>query len=198
MKKAKISRLAIASLIILILYVCLRLSITVFISDLLIAIGICFISITLAIIAMVKIQKNKETMTGAVFALTGIIFSLALIVLTTASFCNTNKVLLRLEVIREKYSSDKTNQQLPTTYEQAVNYLLINLSEDDIKKMRSTSKYDLIKFHFGWALGIRNDFGLWGENPELLSSCAEKKGSKNIHPDDASMLIIEGVWAALQ
>ena len=163
-----------------------------------IAIGICFISITIAIIAMVKIQKNKETMTGAVFALTGIIFSLALIVLTTASFCNTNKVLLRLEVIREKYSSDKTNQQLPTTYEPAVNYLLINLSEDDIKKMRSTSKYDLIKFHFGWALGIRNDFGLWGENPELLSSCAEKKGSKNIHPDDASMLIIEGVWAALQ
>lgn len=48
---------------------------------------------------------------------------------------------------------------------------------------------DLINFHFGWGMSIRNELGLWQGNKELLRSC----GSKKMHPDDASMVIIKAV-----
>lgn len=63
--------------------------------------------------------------------------------------------------------------------------------------VRSMPKDDLIEFHFGWGMGIRNAFGLWGGNEALLQSCAEARGYPFIHPDDASMVIIEAVWERL-
>ncbi|UCC22415.1 MAG: hypothetical protein JSW23_11660 [Planctomycetota bacterium] len=88
--------------------------------------------------------------------------------------------------------------QLPRTYEEAVAHLVRTMSEEDKRSVRTTARDDLIKFHFGWGTGIRNDFGLWGDNTKLLESCARKKKLEQIHPDEASMLIIEGVWEALQ
>jgi len=50
----------------------------------------------------------------------------------------------------------------------------------------------LIRFHHGWGTGIRNEFGLWKGNKELLADCHAE------HPDDASMVIIQAVWERLQ
>ena len=45
--------------------------------------------------------------------------------------------------------------------------------------------------HFAWAVNMRNEFGMWQGNNELIKSC----GSNN--PDDASMKIVKAVWKEL-
>ncbi len=62
------------------------------------------------------------------------------------------------------------------------------------QKIKGTKKEDLIKYHFGWGMGIRNSYGLWKGNTELLKSC----GGEDIHPDSCSMVIINRVWDLLQ
>lgn len=42
-------------------------------------------------------------------------------------------------------------------------------------------------------MGIRNAYGLWGGNQELIISACGGRGQ----PDDASMRIIEAVWRRL-
>jgi hypothetical protein len=53
---------------------------------------------------------------------------------------------------------------------------------------------DLIDAHFALAYHIRNEFGLWRGNESLLESCRIKSGDNNLHVDDASMVIIKGLW----
>jgi len=80
----------------------------------------------------------------------------------------------------------------PKTVDEAVTRILSTMPEKDRKTVRETSKDDLIQFHHGWGTGIRNGFGLWRGNRALMDDCKAK------HPDDASMVIIEAVWARLQ
>ena len=83
---------------------------------------------------------------------------------------------------------------LPTTVEGVVRDIIAQLSADDRARIKSTRKEHLIKFHHGWGTGIRNRYGLWGDNTKLLHAAC----GKPCHPDEASMIIIEAVWAALQ
>jgi hypothetical protein len=80
----------------------------------------------------------------------------------------------------------------PKTVDEAVTRILSTMPEKDKKTVRDTPKGDLILFHHGWGTGIRNSFGLWRGNHALMEDCKAK------HPDDASMVIIEAVWARLQ
>jgi hypothetical protein len=82
----------------------------------------------------------------------------------------------------------------PTTVEAAVADILSVMSDEDKAEVRGTQKEDLIMFHHGWGTGIRNDYGLWRGNTELIKAAC----GQACHPDDASMIIIEAVWAALQ
>ena len=82
----------------------------------------------------------------------------------------------------------------PTTVQAAVEDIVSALPEEDKAALRKTEKEDLIRFHHGWGTGIRNDYGLWRGNRQLIeSACGEP-----CHPDDASMVIIEAVWSALR
>lgn len=82
----------------------------------------------------------------------------------------------------------------PTSVAETVKDIVQQLPEKDKEVVRITKKEDLIKFHHGWGTGIRNHYGLWRGNDNLiLSACG-----KPCHPDDASMVIIEAVWSALQ
>ena len=83
---------------------------------------------------------------------------------------------------------------LPTSLEAAVDQIVNDLSEEDKKTVKETKFDDLILYHHGWGTGIRNSFGLWRGNTELLKSAC---GSAECHPDDASMEIIHGVWNIL-
>lgn len=99
----------------------------------------------------------------------------------------------------------------PATLDEAVNSLVAQLSAQDKAKLRSTAEGDLIQFHHGWGMGIRNGLGLWGENQPLLESCAAAANTRKsfgnaalilpnvpIHPDTASGIIIHSVWQTLQ
>jgi len=86
----------------------------------------------------------------------------------------------------------RQTKQWPKTVKEAVAQILSKMSAKDKEIVKNTKKKDLIKFHHGWGTGIRNDMGLWQGNHDLM------KDTKAIHPDDASMVIIEAVWKELQ
>lgn len=92
------------------------------------------------------------------------------------------------------FSSAENNLGLPTSVKEAVFSLTKNMSEKDKEYIKYTPKADLPKFHFSYGLEIRNSFGLLGENKRLLKSA----GSENMHPDDASMVILEALWEELR
>ncbi len=82
----------------------------------------------------------------------------------------------------------------PENVEHAVVELLGRLPDDDHDTIRQMAESDLVTLHFGLGLAIRNEFGLLAGNTALLAAC----GSADMHPDDASMVIIRVVWKVLQ
>ena len=99
----------------------------------------------------------------------------------------------------------------PQTLDQAVTKLLADLGDEDKALLRALPQEDMICFHHGWGTGIRNSFGLWRGNVDLLKSCTENQQRITgrapsqppdahvvLHPDNASMVIIEAVWLALR
>lgn len=81
------------------------------------------------------------------------------------------------------------NQALATT--------AVELDEESIKTLKSTKKEDLVQFHFSWGMGIRNGFLLWEKEFSIRVSFAKSVGLKDMHPDDASGVIMNGVWELL-
>lgn len=82
----------------------------------------------------------------------------------------------------------------PKNLSEAVNDLLASMSESFKNEVRSKKEKDLVQYHLSWGMGIRNAYGLWRGNDDLIKSvCGE-----SCHPDTASMIIIEAVWTALQ
>ena len=89
----------------------------------------------------------------------------------------------------------------PRTCRAAITKIVDAMSPSDKAELRKEKREDLIQYHFGWGMGIRNEFGLWGGNRALARDCARMartKGPERLHPDTISMVIIEGVWDALQ
>ena len=83
--------------------------------------------------------------------------------------------------------------ELPRTLTEAVDQIVDRLSEKDKGLVRSTPREDLIRFHHGWGMGIRNGFGLWGQNPDLIADLGT-----GLDADAGSMKIIEAVWERLR
>lgn len=83
----------------------------------------------------------------------------------------------------------------PTTVDEAVRRIIGTLDNESKARVRATSKDQLIQYHLGWGMGIRNSLGLWRGNDKLLESCGR---GKPVHPDECSMVIIEAVWTLLQ
>jgi len=88
--------------------------------------------------------------------------------------------------------------ELPKTVEQAVSQLMTELSIYDKQKIKNTPKDSLSNLHFSLGMNIRNAFGLWSGNEELLKSCRLITGKKDLHVDDASSIIINALWERLQ
>ena len=96
-------------------------------------------------------------------------------------------------VTSPKSSNEEQKEKTwPKTVKEAVAQILSKMSVTDKETVKNTKKEDLIKFHRGWGMGIRNDLGLWQGNKALM------KDTKANHPDDASMVIIQAVWEELQ
>lgn len=73
--------------------------------------------------------------------------------------------------------------------------ILAHLSQENKQTLRDTAFDDLIKYHFSYGMYIRNHYGLWRGNKILLEDAC---GMLPCHPDNASHVIIERTWRALQ
>ena len=77
----------------------------------------------------------------------------------------------------------------PKTIAEAVDRLLSTLSEKDKEAIKNTAKDDLIGLHFSLGTYIRNAFGLWKDNKELVEACGQSYPI--FFPDSVSEVIIE-------
>jgi hypothetical protein len=87
----------------------------------------------------------------------------------------------------------------PCIIAEAVDQLQQWLTPDQIADFAAQSEDDLADHHFGLGLCIRNEFGLWDTSSPLLQDCQASDGvhAGDIHPDDASMLILRALWVRL-
>ena len=92
----------------------------------------------------------------------------------------------------ELVSEDEPANTWPRTVSEAVETIFGGMKPADKRLVRDTPEEELIGFHHGWGMGIRNSMGLWAGNTELLEHTGKS------HPDDASMVIIRAVWKELQ
>ena len=76
------------------------------------------------------------------------------------------------------------DMQLPETVAEAVDRLLLVLSEEQKAEIAAMQEDDLIDLHFTLGLAIRNAFGLHDSGSKLLADCGTP------HPDDGAGVII--------
>ncbi len=86
--------------------------------------------------------------------------------------------------------------QYPKSIKEAVGCLSSELSEKDKQAIRNIPEQELSLLHVNLGNYIRNEFGLWGNNEELLKACCPDDSLRNA--DDASMVIMRALWWALQ
>jgi hypothetical protein len=73
---------------------------------------------------------------------------------------------------------------------------LSELPERDKEAIRYIAEEQLPSLHFSLGNYIRNGFGLWEDNEELLKACCPDNSFRNA--DDASTVIIKALWQKLQ
>jgi hypothetical protein len=82
-------------------------------------------------------------------------------------------------------------EPIPTTLEESHQQLERQLSKEDLAKIdEMKSEEEMIQFHFGLGMNIRNGWGLWKNSK--LAQYMRKLGFA--HPDDMSAVILETFW----
>jgi hypothetical protein len=98
------------------------------------------------------------------------------------------KFLMQMKTYEEK-------KRWPKTLTEAVHKAISSLSAQDKEIIRNVpDSKELQKFFYSWGLNIRNQFGLWKGNRELMKAC----GAEKMHPDDASWVIMLAAWRELR
>jgi hypothetical protein len=83
-----------------------------------------------------------------------------------------------------------------TQVDTIVDHILQTHGENAFATMRSEKFEELIMYHHGLGGHIRNTYGFW--KPENQGTVRELcKGRIEVHPDEASMVIIEALWRRL-
>jgi hypothetical protein len=110
--------------------------------------------------------------------------------------------IYRIEEISpaEKVELDKIIQskRLPKTVDEAVNRLISELTLKDNTTIANMAEDELSTFHTTLEEYIRNEFGLWTDNKDLMASCCFIAKRDNIHEDEASSIIIRELWKKLR
>lgn len=89
-------------------------------------------------------------------------------------------------------AGESTNNGFPRSLDEAIERLMKELPLESKRELAGTEKKDLINYHFELGASIRNVYGLWQNNDELLLSCGKD------HPDDASSVIVRKFWEKLR
>ena len=82
--------------------------------------------------------------------------------------------------------------KLPKTVDAAVRILRALVPIEEQTKITAFSEDELVTLHFGLGQWVRNYFGLWGSNSELLKATGEEG------TDEASGVILHEFWLALR
>ena len=86
----------------------------------------------------------------------------------------------------------------PKTVDEAVKRLIANMplrAKAELAK-QDEGELGLLRFTFGSF--IRNQFGLWSGNDELLNDCRRVTMDQYLHPEQAAMVIIKALWKRLR
>ena len=86
----------------------------------------------------------------------------------------------------------------PKTVDEAVERLISELSLRDKVKIAKMDRENSLYLHKTLGSHIRQEFGLWSGNIELLESCRLLTGQDQCHVDRASAMIIDALWARLK
>ena len=79
----------------------------------------------------------------------------------------------------------------PRTVDQALTRLLSDLSLRDKTKIAKLKEEELVSLYFSLGEYVRNAFGLWSGNRELMESCRTLSGMNELQEDDASAFIVK-------
>ena len=82
---------------------------------------------------------------------------------------------------------------IPKDMDECFVQLKILLEPDDIEDIRSGAEEDMIHYHLGLGMWIRNNWGLWGGS--RLADWFNAKGVT--HPDEMSGIILDSFWRHL-
>ena len=93
-----------------------------------------------------------------------------------------------------KFMDDiEIQKKWPKTVDEAVDRILLMISEEDKNTIKNCqSKDDMSVYHASLGTWIRNNFGLWRDNKQLIQSCGG-----HTHPDDNSAVILLALWDKL-
>jgi hypothetical protein len=86
----------------------------------------------------------------------------------------------------------------PKTVDEAVAKLVEGLPLREKTRMANLREMELTSLAFSVGLVIKNEFGLWDGNEELIKSCQLVSGTEDLHPDDAAAVIIKELWKKLR
>ena len=92
---------------------------------------------------------------------------------------------------------DYTDKYVPNTINQAIILLVSYLSSADKKKISKLTEHSLSDLNFSLGLFIKKEFKLI-TNDRLLESCRVVSGGNIVYADEASLIIIKGLWKRLR
>ena len=85
-------------------------------------------------------------------------------------------------------------EEIPSTLEAAVKQLEEGLSAEDREMIKALEfEDDMVGFHMGVGMGIRNAWGLWGDSPLAL----HMRELGLTHADDMSSVILQCLWCKI-
>ncbi len=86
----------------------------------------------------------------------------------------------------------------PQTVDEVVEQLINGLPLKDKTSIANMTEDELDALHFTLGQYIRNNFGLWDKNSELMKSCKKVSEKILLGQDEASGIIIKELWKHLK
>ncbi len=93
----------------------------------------------------------------------------------------------------ERAAPDQDKVYIPKDLDDCLAQLQKLLKPENIEKMKGGTEDDMIQYHMGLGMWMRNNWGLWGGS--RLAKWFNAHGIK--HPDDMSGVILDSYWRHL-
>ena len=100
-------------------------------------------------------------------------------------------------------TADRSRQPWPKTVDEAVEVVVRTVSPELTETLRAGTRQGAQSRNLSLGLWMRNAFGMWRGNRDLLLDCARRAGNDPPHPrgmdpDRASHFILGMVWDRLE